>query len=60
MRYFSIVRNFIIISEEFVFIEQFFIELKDRDLKDSRLDSINELIEDCVRSCFTLESHKPR
>lgn len=60
LKYFSIVRNFIVISEEFIFIEQFFVELKDRDLKGDQLNSINEYIEDCVRTCFRLEDHRPR
>jgi hypothetical protein len=31
VRYFGIVRNFIVLSEEFVFIDQFFVMLKDLD-----------------------------
>jgi hypothetical protein len=60
LKYFGVVRNFIIISEEFVFIEQFFIELKDKDLQGDDLIAVNELLEDCVRTCFTLESELPR
>jgi hypothetical protein len=32
MKYFNIMRNFIVISEEFEFIDQFFIVIKDFDL----------------------------
>lgn len=59
MRYFNIVRNFIIMAEDFTFIDQFFVTLKDKDLSESRQDILNDYIEDCARTCFQLEGRQP-
>jgi hypothetical protein len=60
IRYFSVIRNFIVLAEEFVFIDQFFVMLKDLDnVSEGRRETIQNYIEDCVRTCFTLESDRP-
>jgi hypothetical protein len=60
LRYFSVIRNFIVLAEEFVFIDQFFVMLKDMDnINESRRETIQNYIEDCVRTCFTLENDRP-
>lgn len=60
IRYFSVIRNFIVLAEEFVFIDQFFVMLKDlENVSEGRRETIQNYIEDCVRTCFTLENDRP-
>ena len=45
LRYFSVIRNFIVLAEEFVFIDQFFVMLKDLDnISENRRETIQNYI----------------
>ena len=59
MRYFKVLRNLVVISEEFCFIKHFMVQLKDEGLAEGRKETIEGYIDDCVRTCFTLEGEQP-
>lgn len=60
MKYFGIIRNFIVLSEDFVFVSQFFAVLKDLgNIGQTKRGALLNYIEDCVRTCFSLEDNRP-
>lgn len=54
MRFFKVLRNLVVISEDFCFIRHFMVQLKDEGLTAVRKETIEGYIEDCVRTCFKL------
>lgn len=59
MRFLKVLRNLVVISEDFCFVRHFMVQLKDEGLSAARQQTVEGYIEDCVRTCFRLEGERP-